>query len=439
VPLASPDSYGETMNRLSRVAILAAPPLFALLFVGFWLLAEIGRFATDEPRWYLATWLPFALIGASIALGRLLPIASLTLVGSLLVGQLLGVIAPMQSTSWPAYLGLLVTAVLVAWDGRRRYVLGLIAVFGVFSMLLAAQVTLEILRSMAEVDALSGSPSAHPRAWVLALALTVLFFALAMTCWFVGFAQRVVRERTAATAERTAIESELASSELEVTLASERDRIAQDVHDIMAHSLAVIVAQADGARYLSQTRPEATSTALDAISSSARASLVEVRMLMDALSSEPEGHSQPGLDDLAELVQRMESAGLAVTVDVHGEAAPLSRAQGLAVYRIVQESLTNTLRHAGPDATARVALDWRGPGLALAITSRANPAVSAAAAGAPAELCEGRGIRGMRERARLSGGWLSVGPEVAEDGRDEFLVTAFLPTPSEASARGQDT
>jgi signal transduction histidine kinase len=426
------------MNRLRRIAILAGPPVFALLFVGFWLLAEIGRFATDEPRWWLATWLPFALVGASIALGRVLPIAALALVGMLLVGQLLGVLAPLQSTSWPAYLGLLLTAGLVAWDGRRRYVLSLIAVFGAFSMLLAAQVTVVVLQSMAEVDALSGYSSDHPRAWVLALALTVLFFAITMTGWFVGFAQRVVRERAAAAAERRAIEFELANSELEVTLASERDRIAQDVHDIMAHSLAVIVAQADGARYLSQTRPEATSTALDAIASSARASLVEVRMLMDALSSEPEGHSQPGLDDLAELVRRMESAGLAARLDAHGEAGPLSQAQSLAVYRIVQESLTNALRHAGPDARAWVVLDWRGPGLALAVTSRGNPAVSEVTTGATVEPSDGRGIRGMRERARLSGGWFSVGPEIAEDGGAEFIVTAFLPTPSEAGALGQD-
>ena len=426
------------MNRLRRVVVLAAPPVFALLFVGFWLLAEIGRFATDEPNWWLASWLPFVLTGASIALGRMLPIVSLVVVGVLLLGQLLGVLAPLQNTSWPAYLGLLVTAGLVGWDGSRRYLLGVIAAFGVFSVLLAAQVTGEVLRSMAEVDALASSPSDHPRAWLLALALSVLFFALAMTCWFVGFAQRVGRERAATRAEQRAVESELADSELEVMLASERDRIAQDVHDIMAHSLSVIVAQADGARYLSQTRPEATSTALEAIASSARSSLVEVRMLMDALSSEPLGHSQPGLDDLAELVQRMGYAGLPVTVDAYGEARRLSQAQELAVYRIAQESLTNALRHAGRDATARVALDWRGPGFALTITSRGTATVREPDAAERAELREGRGIRGMRERARLSGGWLSVGPEIGEDGQAEFIVTAFLPVLPAEAVSGED-
>ncbi|WP_161793797.1 sensor histidine kinase [Agreia bicolorata] len=415
------------MNRLRDATILVGPPLFALVFVGFWLLAEAGRFATDEPRWWLASWLPFALVGASIAVSRLVPISSLAIVGALLVGQLLGVLAPLQDTSWPVYLGLLVTATLVSWSGSSRYLRGVVVVFAAFSVLLAAQVTFHGVSAIGTGDPLTATTSNGQTEWLLIVALSILFFSLALCCWFIGFAHRVRLERAEAAAQRLAVEEELASSELEVTLASERDRIAQDVHDIMAHSLSVIVAQADGARYLSQTRPEVVGTALDAIASSARDSLVEVRMLMDALSSEPQGHSQPALRDLADLIGRMVSAGLPVTMDVFGDAKALSAAQQLAVYRIVQESLTNALRHAGPDATARVALDWRGLGLALSIGSTGGPTIAEPEVVQSAELFEGRGIRGMRERARIAGGWLTAGPERTEGGPSEFIVTAFLP------------
>jgi signal transduction histidine kinase len=292
--------------------------------VGFWLLAEAGRFATDEPRWWLASWLPIALVGASIALARLVPLASLIVVGGLLVGQLLGVFAPVQNTSWPVYLGLLVTAALVSWSGSGRYLRGVLVVFAAYSVLLAMQVTRDVVRARYSAASIG---IGDPQTWIMGAGLSILFFSLALCCWFIGFAHRVRLERADAAAQRLAVEEELASSELEVTLAGERDRIAQDVHDIMAHSLSVIVAQADGARYLSQTRPEVVGSALDAIASSARDSLVEVRMLMDALSSEPRGHSQPALKDLAELAARMASAGLPVTVDVHGDAKTLS--QGL--------------------------------------------------------------------------------------------------------------
>ena len=416
------------MNRLRPAAILAGPPVFALGFVGLWILAEVGRFATDEPRWWLASWLPIALVGASIALARLVPVASLIVVGVLLLGQLICALAPMQNTSWPVYLGLLITATLVSWSGSNRYLRGVLVVFAAFSVMLAGQVTHDVVHARFSAASIGVG---DPQTWIMGAGLSILFFSLALCCWFVGFSHRVRLERAEAAELRLAVEEELASSELEVLLASERDRIAQDVHDIMAHSLSVIVAQADGARYLSQTRPEVVGTALDAIASSARDSLVEVRMLMDALSSEPQGHSQPALKDLAELVARMASAGLPATVDVHGDAKTLSAAQQLAVYRIVQESLTNALRHAGRGATARVTLDWRGTGLALSVGSTGESATREPEAVQAAELREGRGIRGMRERARIAGGWLTAGPENTEGGPSEFIVTAFLPVRAE--------
>jgi signal transduction histidine kinase len=149
-------------------------------------------------------------------------------------------------------------------------------------------------------------------------------------------------------------------------------------------------------------------------------------MLIETLVAEPIGHSTPTLANIDELVERIGSAGLQARVDSFGDPAPLTTAQELAVYRIVQESLTNALKHAGNDATARVTLDWRGPGLAIAVASQGtNGAAPTDAEANSSPTPGGRGLYGMRERARLAGGWLTAGPD---DDPNAYIVTAFIPT-----------
>jgi signal transduction histidine kinase len=255
--------------------------------------------------------------------------------------------------------------------------------------------------------------------WTVAILVTAVGF------WFIGFGIRAWRGRIASEQRQVETEKDLAVAELELRVASERDRIAQDVHDIMAHSLSVIIAQADGARYLGEAQPrkskelQTTNSSLAAIAQSARESLVEVRMLIDSLGAESDGHSHPTLAEIDALVERMQSAGLAVTLSTFGDAGELTAGQELAVYRIVQESLTNALKHGGAGAAASVVFDWRGPGLALTVSS-----VGSSPGAAPTESLT-RGIRGMTERARLAGGWLAAGPD--DEDAHRFIVTAFIP------------
>ena len=184
----------------------------------------------------------------------------------------------------------------------------------------------------------------------------------------------------------------------------------------MAHSLSVILAQADGARFLADERPEAVPASLATIAETARTSLTEVRVLIETLVSDPQGHSTPALADLEELVQRLRDAGLRVELERFGEVDGLTAAQELAAYRIVQEGLTNALKHGGRGAAARVVLDARAPGLALTVSSTGRAAVAAQPGG--------RGLHGMRERARLAGGWLEAGEDDAPGG---YLVTGYIP------------
>jgi signal transduction histidine kinase len=126
---------------------------------------------------------------------------------------------------------------------------------------------------------------------------------------------------------------------------------------------------------------------------------------------------QPGVDDLPDLLEGMRSTGLLVGITELGQSSSLASVQQLALYRIVQESLTNALRHRGRGTVVAVVLDWRGPGLSILIES---------SGGAPSELAAdrlGRGVIGMRERAHVAGGWLTVGLD--DDG--VHRVSGFMP------------
>jgi signal transduction histidine kinase len=198
----------------------------------------------------------------------------------------------------------------------------------------------------------------------------------------------------------------------------------------MAHSLSVILAQADGARLLAEERPAAVAPSLATIASTARSSLTEVRVLIETLVGAPAGRDHPGMEELDDLVDRMQASGLDIAVERFGEPAELTAAQQLAVYRIVQEGLTNALKHAGSGATARLALDQRADGVAISLASRPARGAAAEAEGNAA----GRGLVGMRERARLAGGWLDAGPD--DDNPGGYLVTAYIPAgrPAEVNA-----
>jgi signal transduction histidine kinase len=224
-------------------------------------------------------------------------------------------------------------------------------------------------------------------------------------------------------------------AEQEVAAEQERTRIARDMHDVVAHSLAVVVAQADGARYIAQKDPEATETALMTISTTAREALSDVRLLLAQLRHAQGDGPQPTLVDLDRLFEQLRAAGLAIAVDVAGAPLPLGTSPQLAVYRIVQESLTNALRHADTSEPVQVRFGWTPHGLDLTIASALVAPTGRTGAIKTAAASAGHGVAGMTERALLVGGHLTAGPE---EGR--FVVRAWLPAhpvvPAETAAAG---
>ena len=201
----------------------------------------------------------------------------------------------------------------------------------------------------------------------------------------------------------------------EAMAASEQERvwIARDMHDVVAHSLAVVIAQSDGARYAAAADPAAATAALTTIGQTARAALSDVRLLLTQLRHRQGEGPQATLADLETLYGQVRAAGVEprVTVDPMPPGEPPAAIQ-LAVYRILQEALTNALRHGRGEVDVR--LSWWQDRVVLRVANQADPA--------PAHGTGGHGIVGMRERAQLVGGTLT-----AERAGEWFVVDATLP------------
>jgi signal transduction histidine kinase len=214
----------------------------------------------------------------------------------------------------------------------------------------------------------------------------------------------------------------------EMVAEQERVRIARDMHDVVAHSLAVVVAQADGARYLGSKDPAATDAALVTIATTAREALSDVRVLLAQLRHSQDDGPQPTLVDLDRLFEQLRGSGLRITQQVSGTPLALGTGQQLAVYRIVQESLTNALRHADRDQEVTVHFGWTVHGLDLTISSALPPAKTTRTGRTPivGAPTAGHGLAGMTERAALVGGHLTAGVDTV-GGSTRFVVHAWLP------------
>ena len=206
-------------------------------------------------------------------------------------------------------------------------------------------------------------------------------------------------------------------------VAHERARIARELHDLVAHSLAVIVLQAQAADRVLDTDLASARQALEAIDTTGRAGLEELRRLLDLLVDQADDDDlepRPGLQRLDHLVERVRDAGLAVSVTVQGESRPLSPGVDLSAYRIVQEALTNTLKHAGRPASVTVDVTYRPEAVDIRVVDSGTPATRPPGS----DVRTGHGLIGMRERAALFGGQIEAGP-LADGG---FGVKATLPT-----------
>ncbi|MBT2476643.1 sensor histidine kinase, partial [Microbacterium sp. ISL-103] len=237
----------------------------------------------------------------------------------------------------------------------------------------------------------------------LLLVVSVLALGFAWVC---GLLWRVVlRARRTRSAQLQA--ESLAAEE------QERVRIARDMHDIVAHSLAVVIAQADGARYAAAARPEMATEALGTIAQTARGALSDVRLLLTQLRHRQGDGPQPTLADLEALFAQVRQAGIEprITVDPTPPGEPPGAIQ-LAVYRILQEALTNAIRHG--DGAVDVHLAW--------LPERVDIRVRNTVGSEHAQVGGGHGVIGMRERAQLVGGSLQ-----AERQGAQFVVSASLP------------
>jgi len=214
--------------------------------------------------------------------------------------------------------------------------------------------------------------------------------------------------------------------EAERATALKRRRIAREMHDVVAHSLSVMVNQAEGGRLAAQRDPAIAVPVLGTIATTGREALTEMRGLLGVLGGPDdvalEGRApQPALSDLGALVDRVRAAGTPIQLSEQGRPVDLGRSGELAAYRVAQEALTNVVKHAGPGTHAAINLGWTSGGLSLEIRDDGRTA--------PPASTGGRGLAGMRERLDLLGGTLDVGPQ----GGHGYVVRARIPLVDKAT------
>lgn len=238
------------------------------------------------------------------------------------------------------------------------------------------------------------------------LQVTVSYFAVVLLLlllpWLAGLVLRTRRSASMSREAQLLAERDAARADRAVAVEQERVRIARDMHDIVAHSLAVVIAQADGARYALKADPAVADQALGTISTTARRALGDVRELLGALRHEQGTVPTPEIDDIDRLIGEMRQVGLDVRVEREGDPAGLPTTTQLAVYRIVQESLTNAYKHGEPGTPVHASLTYRPDTVEIAVVNRrADDGTRGPGTG--------HGLVGMRERATMTGGTMTAG------------------------------
>ena len=251
-----------------------------------------------------------------------------------------------------------------------------------------------------------------------------LGYLVTLPAWLAGDWWRERRARTVARAEDQARERD---DRVRQAVFEERRRLARELHDVVAHDVGVMVVQAGGARQTLDTSPERARAAMQTVESTGREALSELRRLLDLLADDREPSADlephPTLADIDSMIVRLREAGVPVELRVEGRPAALPEGLGAAAYRIVQEALTNAMKHAH-GARACVVIRYSADAVLVEVTDEGSARQRSPV---PAS---GRGLAGMRERAEALGGTLEVGP------RDQggFKVRARLPIPQAGGA-----
>lgn len=344
--------------------------------------------------------------------------------------------------AWWLALTAAVTVALVFRRTRPRVVIAVLAVVLVLHVLTLDVFTLTSLvgAGAAAYTAHAQLPATARRVTTIALALGTLWAALdyshdvlALAWWqrwpvvlahwvivaffcLLGALARKRREEVERAVERAELMAERQAQEVRLAALGERTHIAREMHDIIAHSLGVIIAQADGGRYAAAQDPDAAARSLQTIAGVGRASLAEMRQLLSVLRSDEARDllPAPGLDDLDELAEDYRKAGLRVRLSTTGEPVDLPDTTALTVYRVVQESLANVLQHAGR-TSVDAQLAWQSDRLVVTVR---HPLPDQPTPDNPG----GHGLVGMRERVALHDGTLTAGPV-----DHQWLVRAEIP------------
>ncbi|HUH06677.1 MAG TPA: sensor histidine kinase [Egibacteraceae bacterium] len=243
--------------------------------------------------------------------------------------------------------------------------------------------------------------------------------------WYIGRRLRLRGQRAAQLEREQAAEARRIVTE-------ERTRIARELHDVVAHRVSLMTVQAGAAKAVAAEDPEGALQAMGAVEEAGRQALDELRHLLGVLRPEADVNGlgpQPGLADVPRLVEQIRGAGLDVTVTMDGIAAPLPARVELSAYRIVQEALTNVLKHGGPRTRTEVHLRSERDGITVEVLDDGQGAAVAPGSGVTHEVAAGHGIVGMRERALLLGGSLDAGPRPGGG----FRVVAHLPIEGESA------
>jgi signal transduction histidine kinase len=340
-----------------------------------------------------------------------------------------------QMPRFPMDLAVLVTLYSVASLARsRRVSLAVLAAALVGLYLLTLATGLGLGQSSAVLHKLASSAEA-PLWWYSAagraVSDSVQTWLLLGTAWAVGDGNRLRRLHLATVEQRAADLERERDQRAALATAAERARITRELHDVVAHGLSVMVVQAQGGAAALRRHPDRTATALENVIQTGRASLAEMRRLLGLARTDPGGGGtdaggggtgaapqmapQPGVGALPALVDQVRAAGTPVQLHIGGEPVALPAGVDLSAYRIVQEALTNTLKHAGAGARASVRLDFRPGELEIEVTDDGR-LLSTMDDG-------GSGLRGISERVSMLGGSVTAGPGEG----DGFRVWARLP------------
>jgi signal transduction histidine kinase len=402
--------------------------------VGLFLLMAATPTVARSGSWSAPIFALFALLALPLAVRRRYPVPVFALVSAAALVQWLTI-----PRIGPYDLAVLVALYSVSAYAGRRWSLAALAI-----CLAGSVMAWSTERALRPVTLLGLIP---PLAVVVAV-------------WLVGRNLRT-RRRYLGELEERAVRLERERDALaRAAVAEERARIAREMHDVVAHTVAVMVAQAEGASVAIRTAPDQAERALGVISDAGRDALAELRRMLGVLrdpaatppGGPPQTAPQPGIGDLDALVASIRASGLPVRFVRDGGDAPLDPTLGLAVYRIVQESLTNTLKHCGPNTPTEVRLRRSADLVEVEVTDRGRPSIAPGAAGTGARTphhatptphpgtphpgtphpgtptphpgTPGHGLTGMRERVAVFAGRLSAGPTPTGGWR----VHAELPT-----------